>query len=528
MEQLGFYRVAIYCRLSQDDGQEGDSNSITTQKAMLEKYCKEQGFAIYDFYVDDGYSGLRFDRPDFTRMLNDIDTKKVNLVITKDLSRLGRDYIQTGYYTEIYFPNNDIRYIALHDGVDTLRPDNDIAPFKNILNDMYAKDLSRKVKSAKRLQATRGDFMSGQCAYGYKRDPNNKHKLVIDSEPAEVVREIYRLALTGMGTKAMAKYLKAKGYLTPSHYKVKQGDTRFIKTAGTRGECDWIQTTIWNILRDMVYVGDMENSKYQIKNYKTKKKTKVPKDQRIVVKDTHEAIIDREAFNRVQELISFRHRTRKHNYTNIFKSIVFCSECGYRLMFGWNDKNIGKRFYYQCHNRYLRPDKCRHRHYIKYNELYEVISQRLKLAIENLQQDTLVQNISDECQSENRNDKILVDKKKVETRLSVLDRLVKRLYEDYACEQLDMGNYQRLLTEYQTEQKTLNKQLQTITVELSKETDQSENLQKLKKIAEQYLDFNELTSNMLHQLIDRIEIGHTEVIDNEKRQEINIVYRFVG
>jgi site-specific DNA recombinase len=224
MEQQRIYNAAIYCRLSKDDEQAGESISIGTQKSMLESYCREQGFLVYDYYIDDGYSGLNFNRPGFERMLNDIDNGKVNLVITKDLSRLGRDYIQTGYYTEVYFSRKHVRYIALNDRFDSMRDDNDIAPFKNILNDMYAKDLSRKVKAAKRQRAKNGYYISAQAPYGYKVNPANKNQLVVDDEPASVVKEMFRLALAGNSTVQITKILTERKILIPSFYKAKNGD----------------------------------------------------------------------------------------------------------------------------------------------------------------------------------------------------------------------------------------------------------------------------------------------------------------
>jgi len=524
MEQQGFYKVGLYLRLSQDDGQAGDSSSIQTQRAMLEKYCREQGFNIIDIYIDDGYSGLNFNRPDFQRLLNDIDDKKINLVIMKDLSRLGRDYIMTGYYTEIFFPDRNVRYIALNDNVDTIRQDNDIAPFKNILNDMYARDLSRKVKTAKRQQMYQGLLVTGQVRYGYKKDPTNKSRLVIDPEPAEVVREIFRLAMTGMGVIKIANELGARKILNPAAYKTKNGFPWFRNIAEIKNEYKWSYNTIHGIIRDTVYVGDMENHKYEVKNYKTKKLTIVSKDQRIVVQNTHEAIIDRATFDRVQDLLTFRHRTRKHNYTNLFKSILFCAECGYRMSLNKNRE----RFFYFCQNRVIRPERCTRPHYINYKELYAIVSDRLKKVFSALESDKLLSELNIERQAENKNDKALAEKAKIEKRLTVLDRMLKMLYEDYACEKLEIGNYQKLLAEYQAEQKTLNEQLKAVNAELSKESDQSENLRKLKETAEQFLNFEELTTNMLHQLIDRIEIGHTEIIDGKKRKNINIVYRFIG
>ncbi len=233
MEQVrnepAIYSAAVYCRLSKDDEQAGESVSIETQKMMLEGFCHERGFSIYEIYADDGYSGLNFNRPAFTRLLEDIDGGKVNLVITKDLSGLGRDYIQTGYYTDVYFSRKRVRYIAVNDGIDTNRDDNDIAPFKNILNDMYAKDLSRKVKSAKRQRAYKGYYISAQAPYGYKVDPVSRNRLIVDDEAAAVVKEIFRLSLAGNSLSQISRILTARQIITPGVCKAQNGDTRFSR-----------------------------------------------------------------------------------------------------------------------------------------------------------------------------------------------------------------------------------------------------------------------------------------------------------
>lgn len=253
MEQQRVYKAALYCRLSKDDdGKMGESSSIQTQRDILESYCRQQGFLVHDFYVDDGYSGLNYDRPDFQRMLNDIDGGNVNMVITKDLSRLGRDYIQTGYYTEIYFQNKRIRYIAVNDGYDSNLDNNDIAPFHHILNDMYARDLSRKVKSAKRQQMKNGYFISGQTPYGYKVNPGNRNQFIVDEEAAEIVKRIYSLSLAGYSAKKIAHNLTEAQILTPGAYKLKNGDTRFIRQAGENGGTKWAWETVQSILKDRV------------------------------------------------------------------------------------------------------------------------------------------------------------------------------------------------------------------------------------------------------------------------------------
>ena len=293
MNEKTIYRAALYCRLSKDDEQAGDSVSIETQRMMLTGFCYERGFKIYEVYTDDGYSGLNFNRPAFQRMLEDIDRGKVNMVVTKDLSRLGRDYIQTGYYTDIYFSQKKVRYIAINDNIDTSREDNDIAPFKNILNDMYAKDLSRKVKSAKRQRAYQGLYISAQAPYGYKVDPEDKNHLIVDEEAAEVVWEIFDLALERYTLVQISDILTKRGIITPGAYKALNGDTRFTKHHD-RSSSGWCYQTVRKILRDQVYTGDMVNHKCEILNYKTKERSNVPKEKQIIVADRHEPIVSHE------------------------------------------------------------------------------------------------------------------------------------------------------------------------------------------------------------------------------------------
>ena len=534
MEHQGYYNTAVYCRLSQDDGNAGDSSSIQTQKIMLERYCTEQGFNIYDFYVDDGYSGLNFNRPEFQRLLEDIDNKKVNLVITKDLSRLGRDYIQTGYYTEVFFPDRQVRYIAMNDGIDTLKADNDIAPFKNILNDMYAKDLSRKIKAAKRQRMQEGMYVSGQASYGYKQDPFNKNKLVIDEEAAEVVREIFRLAVEGNGITNIANELKQKKILNPSAYKAYKGDTRFQQANESKKEdfdYTWCRSTVQKIMKDMVYVGDMENHKYEVPNYKTKKIVRVPQEKHIVVKNTHEPIVSRDDYNLVQELIRARHTPPRHNHDNIFRSILFCSECGKTLTLATNiimtaGKVPIKKNYYRCVYRYSNPDKCNHYNYIYYNELYKIVDERIRkvlFKIKELPLDTII-SIDKANKGQSR---AIAEKLKIEKRLDVLARMLRKLYEDFAAEKLDIQNYDIMLNDYQEEQRKLRERLQTISVETKQEGNYAENYRKLKEVALKYSE-SELSAEMLNRLVSRIEVKHPEQTDNGKQQEINIVYRFIN
>ena len=377
------YKAGLYCRLSSDDGLTQDSSSILKHKMMLEKYCKENDLVVSDVYMDDGYSGLNYNRPSFNRLINDIESKKVNLVITKDLSRLGIDYIQTGYYTEVYFVSKGVRYIAINDNIDTLKDNNDIAPFKNILNDMYVKDLSRKVKSAKRERAYKGYFIAAQAPFGYKKDPDNNNKLIIDEEAAEIVREIFRLTLLGKGKIYIAKEFTKRKIITPAAYKLRNGDKRFERFKELKGkyfEYKWNYTTIQNILKNIVYVGDMENGKYEVQNYKTKKRVRVPQEKHIIVRNTHEPIIDREDFELVQKLITSRHSEPVHNHENLFKGLIVCSQCGKRMILAVKKRSEEKKeIIYKCMHHYKDKDECPKHNQIHYDKLYNIIENKLKL-----------------------------------------------------------------------------------------------------------------------------------------------------
>lgn len=277
------YVAGLYCRLSKDDEQNGESVSIGTQRSILTDYCLQHGYSIYKVYIDDGYSGLNFNRPGFKELLEDVERGAVNMVITKDLSRLGRDYIMTGYYSEIFFQTKGVRYIALADDVDSLKGTNEIAPFKNILNEMYARDVSKKVKNAKRQWAKQGLFIGSQAPYGYRTDPNNKNQLIIDPEAAEVVSQIFSLALDGLGSVAIASELEKRKIPTPAVYKYQHGDLRFARYSSIQNGdfYSWRSATISQILTNRVYTGELISLKTKIQNCKTKQRSVVPNNQRI-------------------------------------------------------------------------------------------------------------------------------------------------------------------------------------------------------------------------------------------------------
>lgn len=523
------YKVGVYCRLSKDDELAGESVSIETQKMLLTDYCHEQGFSIYEVYADDGYSGLNFNRPAFTRLLEDIDSGKINLVITKDLSRLGRDYIQTGYYTDVYFSRKRVRYIAVNDGIDTKRDDNDIAPFKNILNDMYAKDLSRKVKSAKRQRARKGYYISAQAPFGYKVDVNNRNRLVVDDDAAEVVKDIFKLAIAGYSLSKISRILTERKVIKPGVYKALNGDTRFLRyQKDGSSDYKWCYQTVRNILRDQVYTGDMVNHKYEVINYKTKECVRVPKEEHIIVSNCHEAIIARDDYERVQTLISMRHRPKTHNFENVFKNLTFCSECRQRMTLMMKPLKAGPTPLIRCTNHYRNPNECRHNHAIYYDKLYEEVLKRVQRLVRQVESGELLKQIQKHSTKKVKTDKLKAEQSKISKRLNALKRIIKNLYEDFASDVLDSENYHLMLSDYTQEQKKLLSRQKDIESELSGTGQEEQNVEKLRKVLEEYLDIDILTANMLNQLIERIEIGHTVKVDGCRQQEITIVYRFIG
>ena len=321
------YHVALYIRLSKEDENEGPSESVTNQKSLLNEFVQQHRLSVYDTYVDDGWSGTSFDRPAFQRMIGDIEAKKVNMVITKDLSRLGRDYIMTGHYMERYFPEKRVRYISLLDGIDTgvESTANDITPFRAIMNDMYAKDISQKIKSVKRDKQRRGQFIGGKPMYGYKMHPTQKNKIIIDEEVAPIVRRIFAMALDGVSCRKIAATLNEEGVPTPATY--------CGWSMGRRGPYAglWNSERISEMLQNETYIGNMVQGRMVKISYKSKKCLKQPRENWVVVEGTHEPLVDAETFRKVRLLVESRRHTRSRTYDFLLKGLIFCHECSYPL-----------------------------------------------------------------------------------------------------------------------------------------------------------------------------------------------------
>lgn len=397
------------------------------------------------------------------------------------------------------------------------------------MNDLYARDLSRKVKAAKRQRAYKGYYISGQTPYGYRVDPTNRNHLIVDEEAAAVVKEIYRLALAGNSLLQISRILTQRRIIKPVMYKAQNGDTRFFRYSKTDEDAyRWCYQTVRAILRDRVYTGDMVNHKTEIINYKTKESARVPREQQIVVANCHEAIVSRDDYERVQTLISLRHRPKKHSFENVFRDLTFCAECGHRMMLMMKPLKVGPTPLIRCTNHYSNPEQCRHNHYIYYDDLYEEVLRRVQDIAKRIESGELLMRIQKKSTKRVKTDKLLSEKKKIGKRIIALKKIIRKLYEDSASDLLDSESYHSLLTEYTQEQKQLNARLGAIEAELSRAGDDEQNVQKLKAVLDEYLSIDTLTANMLNQLIERIEIGHAVKVNGCRQQEITIVYRFVG
>ena len=519
-----YYKCAIYCRLSKDDEQVGESISIETQKMMLTDYCINNNYEIHDFYIDDGFSGLNFNRPAFIRMLNDIDDDKVNLVITKDLSRLGRDYIQTGYFTDVYFNKKRVRYIAVNDGIDTNRNDNDIAPFKNILNDMYAKDLSRKVKLAKRQRAMKGYYMSGQPPFGYKQDPDNRNHLIVDKEAADIVRRIFELAAQGNNFSSISRKLTELGIITPAAYKVKNGDTRFIRYLNKENTLNnWSYQTVRTILLDSVYKGDMVNHKTEIINYKTKESILVPREEYIIVPNQHEPIIDPEEFDKVQNMLRLRKHDNKHNFENVFKGLVFCLECGTQMnLIAKTDRKGMKKPLFKCFNHYNNPDVCTHYHAVLYEDLYEEVLKRIREIFLKIKDSVVLDSVKFKLIEKAKTKLAAEEKTEILKELSNVKKNISNIYK-VSDKNMDSKLNKNLLNDLLSRQYELTKRLTLIECgETNYDIDETE----IKKPLEDFLNIQSLNEDLVSKLIKRIEIGETLVTDDGPMRNIVITYSF--
>lgn len=523
--------IALYCRLSRNDDYHGDSLSIKNQKEMLIHYVQTNKLGNYEFYVDDGYSGTSFERPDFERLLNDIEKGKVSTVISKDLSRLGRDYLKTGFYIESYFPEHKVRFIAINDNVDSHKESNDFTPFKNIINEWYAKDISKKIKSAYHTKALKGEFTAAFAPYGYQKDPNNKYPLIVDPETGSIVRRIFNYAHEGVTPFKISMILKKEGILKPRS-KLMKDTGKYVSDHNIKYPYDWSNQTIFTILRNREYLGHIISNVHQSKSFKDRRLTKRPEEEWIEVKNTHEALIDEKTFNEVQKIISIRKRLIKsESVPQIFVGLLRCADCGKTLSFSKN-KNRNGYGYYACSTfRRYGKSYCS-AHYITYENLYDGVLKDIKKQIHHakLNEEELLNQIQDK---ESLNTKYEVEKCKKEIiwskkRIETLDVIIKQLYEDNVIGKIDNQRFNKLLSGYEAEQKELNQMIDSNTNKMIELDSNKQNIKDFMKVIKKYTEIKELDDRMLNEFIEKIVIHEATKEDQIRKQQIDIHYKFVG
>ena len=530
-------KAAIYCRLSRDDENGGESVSIANQKAMLQHHVKQEGWDLIGVYADDGYSGTNFDRPDFNRMLDDIEKGFVNLVITKDLSRLGRDYLKTGYYTEVYFPEKKVRYIALNDGFDSQNKENDIAPFRNILNEMYAKDQSRKMKSAWRSLAQNGGVLGRYAPFGYRWSDTEKHRIVIDEETSPIIHRIFDMALQGMGIQAIRSALYKDKVLTPSAWQNKRNTKLFARyfTGDREGKYyDWEMTSIKKMLGSVTYLGHTAHYECEKASYKDRRRVRNPKDKHLIIENTHEPIIDPDTFNLVQKRINSRKRRTKIDGPTFFTGLVECADCGWKMTVRWMhhwDTNYHHQALTCSQYRTKGVSHCT-THFITYNNLSQIVLEDIqKCARAVLKDESRVVHLLTQEADQRTNTQqatLKTELKRITDRLEELDKLVANLYEEYTLGRLQKRNYTKLSEQYQSEQTKLLTKVEEMKREAQLKKEVNENAGKWLELIKKYTDIQELNAPLLNELIEKIIVHERTKSTYALSQKIEIHYRFVG
>lgn len=528
----GTPKAGLYTRLSVDDGYvDRESNSITSQKQMLTQFAQYHGIEVVETYVDDGWSGTNYERPDFKRMVADIESGRINTVITKDLSRLGRDYLQTGYYTDVYFPSKKVRYIAVSDGIDTSTGYNEMAPFKNLFNDFYARDISKKIRSTLTAKARAGIYHSTVPPFGYRKSPADSHVLLRDGETAPIVVEMYEMSASGRDPAAIANHLRAQKVPIPAYWHHVRGERSW---QGYRGEGDasnyrWFDTMVRSILQHEVYIGNLVAQR-QTHIFKVGKSFVKPKEEWVVVEDVFEPIVERGLWERVQEGFANPTRSRKRTgKASIFSGMVFCDTCNRRISFV--PERVEKIYVGSCmeYRKIGRQGCTPHRIYEK--DLHDVVLKDIrewaKLALED--EEAVLGRVM-EHEGRNRADTGVAIEKKIslEKRLGEVEKVIAKLYEDYALGKAGAGEIDLLLPKYRKEQGELKEQLALFQEESNEQKETAQNAEKWVALIRRYSDLRELTAGIIRELIARIYVGDVRKVNGEKVQSIEIHYRFIG
>ncbi|MDD2459387.1 MAG: recombinase family protein [Eubacteriales bacterium] len=536
MKLQNTHDVGIYCRLSRDDNNGSlESMSIANQKQLLIDYVKEKGWNLREIYVDDGFSGTNFDRPAFKRMLRDVTSGLINCIITKDLSRLGRNYSKVGYYTEEYFMEQGVRFIAINDSFDSMREEeNEIAPFKNVLNEWYPRDISKKVRQVKKASARQGKFMGSHSPYGFRKSPEDKHVLIIDDVSADIVRRIFNEFVAGDSARMIGERLNQEGVDSPRHYSAKyNGGQKPLPTENNY----WGSASILAMLKNQAYIGNLAQGKRQVVSFKSKKRRCIDPEDWIIVENTHEPIIDREVWDRVQTRIgnkAFYVKRRKSDHQlSLFSGILKCADCGAWLVYQTKSRKVGPPAnVYRCKRYCNNGETACTQHYIQENTLKAFILNDIrlhaKLAVAERERITgqLVNTLN---QSQNKATSSLeTQMRESENRLKSVETTIKSLYEDKCLGKLPENIFQSLLTGYVKEQSELEERYQMIEQQLHKQKCSEAEIDRWLQLIGQYMEIEDLDRPTVMELIESITISEASKATGKRTQEITIKYRFIG
>ena len=522
--------TALYCRLSCDDDLEGDSNSIRNQKMLLQKYAEENRLRNTRFYVDDGYSGSNFDRPDFKRMIDDVDNGKISTVIVKDMSRFGRDHILVGYYTKYYLAEADVRFIAIYDQVDSeTNPDDDITPFKNILNEMYAKDCSKKIKAVIRAKGNAGKHLGTFPPFGYVKSAEDKSQWIIDNEAAEIVKEAFKLCMQGFGPAQIARIFTERGYDTPIIYNRKHG-LPVTKTV-RYGQNIWSPKSIVGMLSRIEYTGCTANFKTYKKSYKSRKRIDIPREDWVIFENTQEAIIDKQTFETVQRIREAKRRPTDMGEMRPLSGLVYCAECG-KKMYLCRCTTLKQKEYFNCSSYRKNLKRTCTSHQITVEALNLLIQDDLRRTINfaTSQNERFLQAL--QTNAETKTKKELKENQEeiraAEERIEKLDKIIESLYEDKVEGKISEERYLKMSDTYEAEQLTLNARVKTLKSEIEKAKEQSDKILNFMILIHKYSNFEDLTPEILRSFIDKVIVHEKTKVDGHYRQTVEIIYNFVG
>lgn len=533
MKQANEKYTILYARLSQDDGSQGDSNSILNQRLMLQKFAKDNHFENTKFLYDDGATGTNFNRPAFQEVMTLIENGEVATLIVKDMSRLGREYLEVGRLTEIVFPSYGVRFIAMNDGVDSLYGDNEFTPFKNIINEWYAKDCSKKGKASARIKAESGARVGSRPPFGYRKDPADpKRKIVPDEETAPIVQKIFSLCMGGKGPSQIASQLKEEQIPIPAYFYYKKNGVE-ITGFDPDNPCNWQQTTISKILENEVYLGHTINLKYTTLSYKNKKRVERPESEQVRIENSHPPLIDKTTWDIVQDIRKHKRRRANMEEQNIFSGLIYCKDCGGTMVLHRAHTMDAVKNNFMCSVYKKKGKENCSAHYIRESQLAEIILDDLRRVTHYARQHEFLfaKHITQKNSAEIRREIAQTEREleNLKRRDGELTTLFKRLYEDNVLGKIPSEVFRKLSDDYLTEQKEIQTTISKKESSLERLKDSVSNVSAFIDKAKQYTEIKELTAELLHLFIERVEVGErTEKWSRTAIQEINIYYRDIG